>query len=45
MDNPLANLIVYWIAIGYPAVSPGACPAHLQAAAGVVVAVVIHPGD
>ena len=29
MDNPLANLIVYWIAIGYPTVSPGACPAQL----------------
>ena len=35
MDNPLANLIVYWIAIGYPTVSPGACPAHLQTAAGI----------
>ena len=35
MDNPLANLIVYWIAIGYPTVSPGACPAHLQTAASV----------
>ena len=29
------NLIIYWIAVDYPNVSPGTCPAHLQTAAGI----------